>query len=166
MAAALSTTLRNGIIAYDYLGPFVWMIGMFVALAFHSVYHPTGPISSLASSSLSTSRRLLLSLSDVLAWRSLVLWGPPLILFCVATVLNEFWRNDIRLLGYYPLGPNPVVALVLVHEALVSIWALSLVWLWCRLRIRRVQNAAIYVVIFGVFLNMMWLIPQLFPNHL
>ena len=166
MEAVLSTTLKHGIITYAYLGPFVWMIGMFVALACRSAYDSLDSNSSPASGSLSTSRPLRFSLSDVFAWRSLILWGPPLALFCVTAVLNEFWRNDVRLFGYYPLGANPVVALVLVHEAVVSIWALSLVWLWRQLRIRRVRDAAIYVVVFGVFLNMIWLVPQLFPNHL
>ena len=94
------------------------------------------------------------------------MWGPPLILFCVTVILHEFWRQDVRLFGYYPLRTNPLVALVLVHEAIVSIWALCLVLLWRQLRIRGVQDAAIYVVIFGIFLNVIWLVPQLFPNHL
>ena len=166
MAYSLSVSLQYVILFYAYLGFLVWMIGMVAALVWRNFHRPTGSSSSPKSSSFSTLEPRIVSLSDVLAWRSLILWLLPLTFFTFAIVLNEFWRYDVRLFGYYPLGLNPLVMLVLVHEAAVSIWALSLVWLWCRLRIRRVQNAAIYVVIFGVFLNMMWLIPQLFPNHL
>lgn len=127
MEAVLSTTLQHGVILYAYLSPFVWMICMFVVLACRSAYDSAGSNSSPASDSLATLKQHRFSLSDVLAWRSLILWLLPLTLLCIAIVLNEFWRHDVRLFGYYPLGTNPVVALVLVHEAIASIWALSLV---------------------------------------
>ena len=166
MAYSLSVSLKYAIFFYVYLSPIVWMVGMAVALIWRSIWHRSSSNASPAPSSFSTLERRVICWSDVLAWKSLILWLLPVAFISLTIVLNEFWRHDVRLLGYYPLGLNPLVMLVLFHEAVVSIWALSLVLLWRRLRFQRVQHAGIYVMIFGVFLNMIWLIPQLFPNHL